>query len=281
MAELGAQRSAARVARRVLDATRMGWRRSTWRARRAPDFLIIGAQRCGTSSLYRYLTQHPGIDSALRKEVHFFDDNFARGLSWYRAHFAVSRRTGAALTGEGSPYYIYHPAVPQRVSQTLARVKLIALLRNPVVRAYSHFHHECRMKRETLSFEEAIDLEAERLNDEGQKLLDGRVDYSFNHRTYSYLDRGIYVDQLKNWERFFPKEQMLILKCEDFYEDTAATLRQTYEFLELPPAESRTYRKPKYPGYPPMSPATTRRLTEHFEPHNQRLYEHLGRRFDW
>ena len=124
---------------------------STRRYRDLPDFLIIGAQRCGTTSMYKYLAQHPAVAPAvLSKGVHYFDVNYTRGDAWYRSHFPsrpykalLSERSGQrALTGEGSPYYLFHPAVPSRVATTVPNVRLIAMLRNPISRAYSQYQHE-------------------------------------------------------------------------------------------------------------------------------------------
>jgi hypothetical protein len=257
--------------------------------RLTPDFLIIGAQRSGTSSLYDHLTRHPQVAPAVRKEVHFFDDKFTRGLRWYRAHFpsslyryCVERLRGHEIvTGEASPYYLFHPAVPRRVSQTAPGLKLIILLRNPVDRAYSHYNHECRMGRECLPFEEAIERETERLGDEAEKLLDERIHFSLRHRSFSYLARGIYVDQLEAWERFFPRERMLILQSESFYSDPPAALRQVFRFLDLPAWEPESYPKLPYPRYENLDPTLRKRLTDYFEPHNRRLFAHLGRELDW
>jgi hypothetical protein len=282
----GSRPSPRKRAATAIEEGRLAWRRLSWRQRAEPDFLIIGAQRSGTTALYSYLTKHPRIASALRKEVHFFDDRFDRGMPWYRAHFPRSselRRAGggAALTGEGSPYYLFHPAVPGRVARALPAVRLIAILRNPIDRAYSHYHHEFRKGREALSFEEAVDREQERIGDEGQRLLDGRIQFSRAHRSFSYLARGIYVDQLLAWERFFPHDRFLVLNSEEFYADPATAVERTLDFLGLPPDRSQSYDRPRYPGYAAIDPALRKRLGEHFEPHNARLYQHLGRRFDW
>jgi hypothetical protein len=262
----------------------LAWRRLSWRQRAEPDFLVIGAQRSGTTSLYAYICEHPRVLPALRKEVHFFDDRFSKGVSWYRAHFPLlqemQRASDVALTGEGSPYYLFHPAVPGRVAQTLPRVRLIAVLRNPIDRAYSHYQHEVRMRRETLSFQEAVNREQERLADEGQKLLDGRSRFSRNHRSFSYLARGVYVDQLLAWERFFSRDRLLILNSEELFANPDAVLERTFAHLGLPTGASRHYNR-KYPGYATMDQTLRNRLAEHFQPHNLRLYQYLGRRFDW
>lgn len=254
-----------------------------------PDFIIIGAQRCGTTSLYNYLTTHPCIVPAVMKEIHFFDLNFRKGVTWYRAHFPsllyryfVKQRQGQdIITGEASPYYFLHPLVPKRVSEILPRVKLIALLRNPVDRAYSHYYQMVGYGDEPLSFEDAIQREAERLSNEVEKIVADENYYSFNHQVYSYLARGIYIDQLKVWRSFFPKNRILILKSEDFFTNPQAIFKQILVFLELPNWEPKEPRKYNQSKYPKMNATTRKRLLSYFEPHNQRLYEYLGVNFGW
>ena len=257
--------------------------------RLTPDFLIIGAQRCGTTSLYNYLTAHPRIAPAITKEVHYFDLFFARGIAWYRAHFPsiISMHRGALtprqglITGEASPYYIFHPLVPERVAGAIPRVKLLVLLRNPVDRAYSHYHHEVRMGVETLSFEDALRREAEELNDETGRIDPSQGGYSFSHQHYSYLARGIYSDQLEAWTRHFPKEQLLTLGTEDFNNDPAAILRRGLNFLELPYLAPEKFEKYNFGDNPKMDPSTRKRLVAYFRPHNKRLQELLGTKFGW
>ena len=122
------------------------WRMGQPRA--LPDAVILGAQKSGTSSLHNYLVQQPGVIEPLRKEVHYFDVNFGRGESWYRAHFGRLGEPGLNL--DSSPYYLFHPAVPTRMRALLPDAKLIVLLRDPVRRAYSHYWHERDKGRETL-----------------------------------------------------------------------------------------------------------------------------------
>jgi len=168
----------------------------------------------------------------------------------------------------------------------LPHVKLIVMLRNPVDRAYSQFHHERAGGHEKLtSFEEAIGCEEKRLAGELEKVL-GDEDYSsYSHRHFSYLARGIYIDQLPTWMNLFPREQVLILKSEEFYADAEAVFKQTLDFLNLPHGQLKQ-RKQGYRRYndtnpPKMDPATRKQLIEYFEPHNARLYEYLGEQFGW
>src|ERR1700730_9070734 len=158
-----------------------------------PDFLIIGTQRGGTTSLFHYLEAHPCVRPAVNKDLHFFDRKYNKGLAWYRGHFptrveryyAQKIRGRAFLTGEASPSYLFHPHTPGRVAQAVPHVKLIVLLRNPVTRAYSQYHHAVELGHETLSFEDAIRGEEERTSGEQRKMLQDAHYYSeeFKHRS--------------------------------------------------------------------------------------------------
>ncbi len=259
-----------------------------------PDFIILGTQRGGTTSLYSYLASHPCIGPASIKEVHFFDNKFAKGVAWYRAHFpllvekyyAQYMRQQDFITGEASPYYLFHPLVPRRVARVVPRAKLIVLLRNPVDRAYSQYNHEMDGGRETSStFEEAIEREEERLAGDRKRRFTDEHYISYDHQHHSYLAKGIYVDQLRNWMSCFPKEQFLILKSEDFYANLSATLQQTLAFLDIPTAtlisEEQEYKQYNKKTFTKMNPDTRKRLIQYFEPYNERLYEYLGRDFGW
>ncbi len=289
------------TAREGYRSLRLQYRKSTSSLRLLPDFIIIGTQRGGTTSLYYYLTSYPGIAKALMKEVHFFDDHFQEGTPWYRAQFPthfqrtyVERVRGQHfLTGEASPYYLFYPPAPKRVKALLPRVKLIVLLRNPVDRAYSHHWLATLEGHETLPFAEAIEREMQRTAGEQEEILRDEQYASFNHRHFTYLARGIYVDQLQHWMNFFPREQFLILKSEDLYKDTASTFKRTLAFLAVPTTASedqqdfKQYREPNRRGYqneetPPKLDAKMRAyLIEYFKPHNARLYEFLDQDFGW
>jgi hypothetical protein len=270
-------------------AVQRAFRRLTAWGRILPDFIIIGAQRCGTTSLYNYLADHPDVASAFMKETHFFDIHFSRGLGWYRAHFPSAAyrlllqllRHRRLVVGEATPYYLFYPHAPRRVREAVPDAKLIMLLRNPIDRAYSHYHHEVSMGVETASFEEALAREEAALPEETTRVLADECFHSFAHFHYSYLARGIYVDQLELWAKFFGRDQLLILKSEDFYADPAAVVGQVFQFLDLPAWTSGTYRKYNLAHYADMEPATRERLAAFFLPHNQRLYKVGGMDFGW
>jgi hypothetical protein len=243
--------------------------------RRSPGVLLIGAQKGGTSSLYRYLIEHPDIGAAFTKEVHYFDVQYEQGMNWYLAHFPF--RGQAAVTGEASPSYLFHPAAPQRVKETLPQAKLIVLLRNPVDRAYSHHQMNVSKGVEPLSFEEAIAAEPERL-----RKLEAGTDEEWRVASFvSYLRRGLYTEQLQRWLAVFPPERFLILKSEAFFQRPDEAMQQTLAFLGLPPWRVDRYDVYNPGAYDTMRPETRARLREYFAPHNRQLYDLLGRDFGW
>ena len=267
-------------------------RRYTCYLRVLPDFIIVGAQKCGTSSLYRNLVRHPSIVPAFVKEVHFFDNSrnyFQKGVGWYKAHFPsllykyyiTHICKNDFITGEASPFYLFHPHALRRISELLPEVRIIIILRNPVDRAYSHYHHEVEKGRETLSFEDAIRMEEERLRGEFDKLMADEKYTSLNYSCYAYLLRGIYVDQLKRVYSYFNKSQVLVLKSEDFFKDSQATIEKVLQFLGLPGWQPKDFKKANVGSYQKMNSATRNRLLNYFEPHNHKLYEYLGINFGW
>lgn len=252
-----------------------------------PDFIIIGAQKCGTSYLYRLLGQHTYVEPANIKEVHYFDLFFEEGVDWYRSNFPPPawKNGQRIITGEASPYYLYHPHAARRAAAVVPWTRLIVLLRNPVDRAYSHYNHQVRAENETLSFDEAVEAEQDRLRGERDKMLVDERYVSLNDRRFSYLSRGVYVDQVQEWHKFFTKDQVLVLKSEDLFDYTQDTLSSVLDFLHLPdwhPEPSKLSKPPRKKGrYAPMNSATRQRLKDYFEPHNRRLYEYLGMDFGW
>ncbi|WP_202916111.1 sulfotransferase domain-containing protein [Paenibacillus mesophilus] len=245
-----------------------------------PHFLIIGVQKGGTTSLYHYLTQHPNIASATEKEVHYFDYNFHKGIDWYRSHFPHCPND--KITGEASPYYMFHPHAAKRIKAAIPSVKLIALLRNPVERTISSYKMMHRRKKEHLSFEQAMQEETSRIRDELPKMLGDPNYFSKEHFYFSYLSRSVYADQLEPYFKRFPREQILILKSEDLFTDPSTVYRKTLKFLNLPLWEPNHYdimNKGKYKRDIPKE--TLNYLTEYFRPHNQRLYRMLGVDLGW
>jgi hypothetical protein len=248
-----------------------------------PSALIIGAQRSGTTSLFNYLAQHPDVLPPLGKEIHYFDLHYARGVRWYRGRFPFSHRLrGGALTIDASPYYLAHPLAPERAAQLLPEVKLVAVLRNPVDRAFSHYQHEVRDGRESLSFAEAIDREPARLAGEEERLRHEPGYYSYHHHRYSYTRRGLYLQQLARWVQQYPRSRLLVLQSERLFREPAAVSAALYDFLGLRPHGLDQYTAFYQGNYERAIPADLRaRLAAYFEPYNRELYEWLGEEFDW
>jgi hypothetical protein len=256
-----------------------------------PDFLVIGTQRGGTTSLYRYLQQHPCVMPAvLNKGIHYFDTNFDRGPSWYRSHFptnvsmALRRRSAGSdrvITGEGSPYYIFHPLAPGRIAALLPNCLSILMLRDPIARAQSHYQHEVARGFEDLPFEEALEQEDRRLAGEEERMLEDPSYNSFAHQHHSYIARGMYLPQIQRWQGLFAENQLLILDSSSFFSDPDAEYRSVLRFLGLPERSLPNYEKMNAHSYDRMSPEALALLRERFEEPNRALSEHLGRTFDW
>jgi len=261
--------------RRPLAAARVFLRRPTARLRATPGFLIVGAQRSGTTSLYRYLTEHPAVAAPVRKEIQYFTLHYQRGDGWYRAHFPVAGR--GRQTFEATPYYLFHPGAPSRAASTVPEAKVIALLRDPVARAFSQWQHNASRGVEQLGFEAAVDAEAERLAGESERLVADPTYRSDAHRLWSYTSRGEYAQQLARWFEHYPREQVLVLRSEDLYEQPGPTYARVLQFLGLAPAELDAY--PRYTrraSNARMTDSARQRLTAHFQPHNERLAALLG-----
>ena len=274
-------------------------RRNPGRGRMLPNFLIIGAAKGGTTSLFRWLSDHPLIEPPVSvqmgntpmKEVHFFDYNFYRREDWYRAHFPLMRERidferehgRPFLTGEGSASYLSHLWAPGRIRQSLPDAKLIVALRDPIDRAYSQFHMSRREGYEPFeSFDDAVAGEDERLRPELRRVEADKRYNSLPLGAFSYLLRSRYAEHLERWFELFPREQFLFVKAEDMFADPYGTLDVVTDFLELP-----SYRPDELPrlkdggSYAPLSPETRARLTEYFRPGNERLHELTGIDFGW
>jgi hypothetical protein len=251
--------------------------------RALPVLIVIGAQKAGTTSFYHYLSQHSGVVTPLFKEIHYFDNNYKRGIDWYRAHFA--RRSDLTrdgrLTFEASPYYLFHPEVPKRIATDLPHAKFVVMLRNPIARAHSHYWHEKRLGHETLSFEGAVAAEEERLNGAEEALSDGR-DFSFNHSHFSYASRGKYVEQLNRWLKYFDKERFLFIKSERFFSEPRAEMQRAAEFMGIaafPQIDWTPKAVGKYGRR--IEGRTGDRLAKIFAVANRDLQQIAGSDFDW
>jgi len=261
-------------------------RQATGYLRVLPDFIIIGAAKAGTTSLYNYLIQHPGVLECFRKEVHYFDKKYANGLNWYKSHFplrtAIDQQPGK-ITGESSPYYLYHPQAPVRIAKDLPGRKFICLLRDPIDRAVSNYNHRVRAGFENMPIELAFEKESERIKGEHEKLLNDSNYISYAHYHFSYQTRGNYAEQLKWWYQHIPKEDILVLKSESFYENSKGEFEKVLSHLNLPWHDDIAFKVYNSGGgdYKQVNPELRRNLQDHFSPMNEELYELIGERFNW
>ncbi len=251
-----------------------------------PRFLIIGAQKAGTTSLHEYLMAHPRFLPGYNKEIHFFDkdEHYMQGEWWYWAQFPVrGRGEPRFITGDATPYYLFHPHVPSRVRQMLPDARMIALLRNPVERAYSGWMHVTRGGEETLSFEDALEREFTMMRGEYPPLYAIRDPYVHQH--YTYLSRGMYAEQLKRWFAQFPRERFLITTSDEFFAHPGDFTRRSLEFIcagtgidpyDYPSFEDSAFRVFNEGNYSTSMRSDTRAmLVEFFKPHNRALEDLL------
>ena len=208
-----------------------------------PSFLVLGAPKCGTSSLCHYLAQHPQVYLAPEKEPRFFDAEYERGLDYYWSRYFPGW-SGQAVAGEGRTYLLLLPFVPARIRESLPGARLIAILRNPVDRAYSHWWHRYTARNETLDFEPAIERNLEQIaagvdfaGDDGPRVWrEGLVHETAMASTYRlYLDCGLYARQLRRYFETFPREQLQVVYTDDLVSDAEAVVRELWGFIGVAP----------------------------------------------
>lgn len=256
-----------------------------------PDFLIIGAQRSGVTSLYRYLAQHPqALITWTWRETYYFDvhENYNKGIGWYLKHFPSKLRKGNKLTFEAAPSYLYHQYIPQRIQQDLGNIKMIAILRNPADRAYSAWQMfqnystnpdpYLRGIADDRTFTEAIAQELELL----------KSDSTPPKYPYDYIDKGKYANHLKNYYQYCDTQNILVVNFEQFRDNLTVVLDKVCDFLEIEPFSSEQIKQFQNQKYATANYVKNigdedvlEKLKTYFIPENQKLYELLNVRFDW
>ncbi|MCP5066841.1 MAG: sulfotransferase domain-containing protein [bacterium] len=256
------------------------WRRCTGRWRVLPGLLIVGTQRGGTSSLNRYLRQHPCVVGACWKEVHFFDDrdgNYGRGLNWYRSHFPTRREFARLERADGrkrfafeaTPNYMYKPEAAARMAHDVPNARLVVLIRNPIDRALSAHKNITSKGRISESFQSMAERELGWIEGGGEM-------------PKPLLRRGLYAEQLERLFEHFPREQVLVMTSEEMYVSPQSACKAVFDFVGLDPhpievgtAYNRSKDRAK------MDAALRDRLNAFFAPHNARLEELLARELGW
>lgn len=204
---------------------------NTMLTNRHVDFIICGTQKGGTTALNAYLRDHPDICLPDKKEVHFFDDEDAfvsNTPDYFKYHALFEPKNDNQLIGEATPIYMYWHEAPRRIWEYNPNIKLIVLLRNPIERAYSHWNMMQIKNMDDSSFWHAIQNEQER----------SRSALPLQHRVYSYIDRGFYLEQLRRLWMYFPKHQVLVIKNEHLKNQPNETLQVVCDFLGVTPFQS-------------------------------------------
>lgn len=266
---------------------------ATAAARPGPELLVIGAKRGGTTSLWKYLTMHPGVLPTFPraeqvKGTYFFDENWERGTAWYRSHFPttatrslVERRLGyPPVTFEASPYYLFHPHAPTRARSVVPNAIVVALLRDPVERAFSHWK-ERRNHTEDLGFEAALEAEALRTNGEEARMLDDPSRVSMAHRHQTYVAQGCYAPMLERWFEAYGRERVVVEAAETFYADPQAFVDVLCDRLSLPRHDLGAVEPFNSEPSADMDPSTRAHLRTVFAPHVDAVEALLGRPMPW
>jgi hypothetical protein len=266
-----------------------------------PDFLIVGAQKAGTTGLHYYLMQHPNLVGAYKKEVHYFDNdkNYERGKKWYHNNFKNEQWKKKFLCFESSPAYMYRKEVPLRIKDDYPEMKIIMILRNPVSRAYSGWNFyrtylskdlpkkvfKRNLKRvDPDTFKEFYSTE---VFPDFEMLINKdieRIKTISPQEEPSIVRRGIYVDQVKRYFDVFGRENVLILGMRDMINDKKKLMNEILKFLGLPESDwsflkDEVLNAKEY--IEKMKPETEAFLNEFYKPYNEQLFELVGRRVNW
>ena len=256
--------------------------------RHLPHFLIIGTSKAGKHSVLSYLNQHPDIKAGTKHNVgvYYFDTTFEyKSLSWYKSHFP-SKFSKFKIIGEAPGTYLNHPLAPQRIKKTLPEVKLINFFRNPVDRAYSAYNHSSKFGWEHSSFDVAIESEIKRINlmNDNPELTINNID-SVNFLQFSYLRHGHYASNLENWFNYFGKNQFMHFSIEDLDQNYDKIMNSLFVFFNLSKInlkkEDRKWIGAGKGKYPSMNKKTRDFLIDYYKPHNEKLYNLIGGKFDW
>ena len=267
---------------RAFRSLAIGWGKLTASLRMDPTIIVIGAQRSGSTTLFRLLEQHPSlVRPTLSKGTGYFDDGFRRGSRWYRAHFPL-RLTARLLKGaraqtfEVSGYYMFHPLAAERMAQVLPNAQIVALIRDPVERAYSAYRHEYARGFEDRGFADALALEDERTAGETEKLASVPGYVSYAHRHYAYRQRSEYSVQLERYVRAFGRERVHILDAEVFFADPAAEFVRLQKALGLEVWRPVQVERWNAQAGEALSETERDRLLKQFEPYDEALAQMMN-----
>jgi len=269
---------------RVTHAARRQAARIAGGKREMPSYFIVGTKRGGTTSLSHYIHQHPGVLRPLvEKGCRYFDVNYSRGWDWFVQNMPSARDADRAerdtgvrpLVGESSPYYAFHPDAPERIASDFPTARLIFIIRDPVLRAWSHYNYERSLGFEPLEIRDALDAEPERL------AVSDPEARAHSHRHHTYLARGLYAEQIEHMQRTFTPEQLLVIRSESLFEDPDVTMARVHAHLGLAPYAGNYRTVKKANSYEAIPEDIRTRLSEYYTEPNKRLSALLGSDLDW
>lgn len=254
---------------------------------KGPDFLLLGFMKCGTTALHKFVTEHPRVLPGITKEPFFFQvrlekfeqanssgqwENFDRDIEFYKSHFPPRPESGCFQAGEASATNVYL-GVEHVLARYFPDVKLIVILRDPVERAVSHYHHRVRSGFEPRSFSEAIESQLHELDNLSEA---GILQKIRNIRANDYVAQGLYYYFLNQWMQVFPREQFLVLENDELNGRPTETMDKVFEFLKLPPCQLEANSRYNVGSYQEQQdPQVLGRLSEFYQEHHSKL-ERLG-----
>ena len=251
-----------------------------------PDFLVIGAKRCGTTSLYQHLPEHPCISKSPYDNMGFFNDNFHLGVNWYKSFFPttftrdkIKSKFGGFLAFDVTTKYMEEESTANNVYQTKPNMKIIIILRNPVDRAYSQYHLNVREKVEKRSFEDVIEENMNKLDKESRERHE--IKPQFLAEKNNYLKKGLYAQQLRHWLKIFPRKNILIMSTEEFESNQQTIYNKIFEFLNISQFEIKNTEKMEKGNYTSMESKTRNLLLDYFRSYNNELFKLIDKKFDW
>lgn len=262
------------------------WGMATSGLRMRPDFIVVGAQRAGTTTLFRVLSGHPDVmRPTLSKGIGYFDLNHHRGRRWYRGHFPLAlparlRTGGRAQAFESSGYYLFHPLAAERIARELPGVRIVVMVRDPVERAYSAHRHEFVRGFESEEFEPALALEDSRLAGEEEAIRSDPRYESHHHRHHAYLARSRYAQQVSRFIDLLGADRVHVVDADALFAD-AQELAALFDFLGLAPWLPDEVGRHNAQARSPMDPALRTRLRRQFVDDDLALAKIMGRTPHW
>jgi len=266
----------------------LAWGIVTAPGRLLPQVIIVGAQRSGTTTLFRLLSDHPQVTRpTLSKGTAYFDLHYDRSFRWYRAHFPLKltawlrSRGQRSLTFESCGYYMFHPLAAGRIAERLPGVKIVVLLRDPVDRTYSAHRHEFRRGFDALDFDEAIRAEQQRIEGEEERLVRDPYAHSFAHQHHAYLARSRYYDQVERLLGIFGEDRVRVMDAEALFADPSQEFGDLCRWLGLGAPRSVPMDRWNAEPRDPLSIEQRQRLADYFRPHDDKLEGLLRRPLSW